>query len=106
MKKMNEMMNELGIFKEKETLLVSGLTVKVLDDLRTLCKGYDVIDQFLRPCTPDEIEFDYHPEEDISDEVQNEVNRQEAILQLTRYLFHHLHILEDEELTKLNGKPF
>jgi hypothetical protein len=103
--KKEELLKSLNIFKTKEKIEVAGVVPLLIDELKLLCKGYSGVDFFIRPCTDDEIEFDmdYDSDIDITDEVRNEMNRNEAIFSLTKSLFHYMDILKDDKLTKING---
>ncbi|MAO21145.1 MAG: hypothetical protein CMJ25_10380 [Phycisphaerae bacterium] len=102
----DELLKGLNIVKAKEKIEVAGVVTLLIRDLKLLCEGYDSVGSFIRPCTGEEVEFelDYDPDENITDEVRNEMNKQEFIFSLTKSLFHYMDIVKDDEITELNGR--
>ena len=102
----DELLKSLNIVKAENKIKVKGVVSLLVRDLKILCEGYDAVDFFIRLTTYDEMKFDmdYDPEENIADEVNSEMNRQEAIFSLTRALFHYLDIVKDDEITEINGE--
>ena len=102
----DELLKSLNIVKAKDEMKVAGVVPMLVRDLKILCEGYNAIDLFIRPCTDDEVMFDmgYDPDENITDELRDRMNRHEAIFGITKSLFHYLDIVKDDELTKMNGE--